>query len=336
MKKITIATLLYLLPLIAFGQSYTPDTVEVELGRTSKIVFTMQDSNDLYQLKHYDFQALFDDILTKLENKEAAMTTTPEEDDREPKEEADEKYTERPSYKDFDDKDNDDDDDWNSHDFWNPHYPSSRQFLNIDFGINDYAEDPNSPDVGQPYYTVHPWGSWAIALNAVNRTRFSDKFSLEAGLGLSWYNFKFEADNTHLDQLPSGVLFVPDSRNLFFKKSKLTVSYVNVTLVPVFSTGHQGDNVHHWWRRNQSEFRFGLGPYIGYRLGSHTKQVYEFEGNKQVEKNHDDFYLQDLRYGLRLQIGMHGADFFVNYDLNSLFSKGDGAELHPYSFGFTF
>jgi len=343
MKNRIIAILFCLLPLFIAAQVNRPDTVVIDLARTSKIVFTIQDSNDLFQLKHYDFQALFDDILDKLEdqNPDTAKVTPQEdswsiidpEDDEDMEDDGDEEYAERPSYKDYEDVEEDNID---MEDFWTPHYPSSRQFFNMDFGINNYAEDPNSPDIGQPYYTVHPWGSWTIALNAVNRTRFSDKFSLETSLGVSWYNFKFEADNTHIEQTPTGIVFVPDPRPLYFKKSKLTASYVNVSLIPVFNTGHEDIDFHHWHRWNQSEFRIGFGPYVGYRLGSHSKQTYELNGDKQVEKDHDDFYLENLRYGLRLQLGFHGADFFFSYDLNSLFHEGDGPELHPFSFGFTF
>jgi hypothetical protein len=332
------------MPMILLAQVNRPDTVVVELARTSKLVFTMQDSNDLFQLKHYDFQALFEDILDKLENENQDTSSAIPAEEKWSKdtedEEDDEEVTERPSYKDYEDEDDDDEDENNdgmdNDDFWTPHYPSSRQFFNMDFGINNYAEDPNSPDIGQPYYTVHPWGSWTIALNAVNRTRFSDKFSLESSLGVSWYNFKFEADNTHIEQTPTGVAFIPDPRPLYFKKSKLTASYINVSLIPVFNTGREDNDWRHWRHWNQSAFRIGLGPYVGYRLGSHSKQTYEIDGDKQVQKDHDDFYLENLRYGLRLQIGVHGADFFISYDLNSLFHEGDGPELHPFSFGFTF
>jgi hypothetical protein len=345
-KHCTIFLMFASMPLALPAQGSQPDTVVVDLARTSRIVFTMQDSNDIWQLKHYDFQALFDDILSRLghhdgkaaEHANAVESTTPPadvaEDGNDSTEEDNDAGSEthqRPSYKDFDDEP-----DYPS--YWGNHYPRSKQFFNIDFGINDYAEDKNYPDVGQPYYTVHPWGSWYIALSTMNRTRFSDKFCLEASLGVNWYNFKFEADNTLITQTQDGVFFVPDPRNLYFTKSKLTASYVNVSLVPVFNTGHGDHDLgwHYWNHWNNGGFRIGVGPYVGYRLGSHSKQQYEVNGDKQVEKEHDDFYLQNLRYGLRLQIGVRGADFFINYDLNGLFQDGKGPELHPFSFGITF
>jgi len=334
MKLTLVAAMIACSPMLLSAQ-HTPDTVENELARTSKIVFTMEDSNDLWQLKHYDFQALFDDILAKLEKQDTARVSPTADAELPPvivEEEADEdmEEEERESYKDYEEdyETTDEDEPWTSQ------YPTSRQYFNMDFGINNYAPDKNSPDPGQPYYTVHPWGSWNIALNAMNKTRFSNSFSLETSLGVSWYNFKFEEDNTAITQTPTGVFFIPDQRNLYFTKSKLTVSYVNLSLIPVFNTGSANDD--RWHRWTQSAFRIGVGPYIGYRLGSHSKQQYELNGDKQTEKVHDDFYLENFRYGLRFQIGVRGADFYINYDLNELFTEGNGPELHPFSFGFIF
>jgi hypothetical protein len=334
MKFNVVAAMIACSPTLLSAQQ-TPDTVEIELARTSKIVFTMEDSNDLWQLKHYDFQALFDDILAKLEKQDTTGAVAPADAVLPPvvvEEDADEAWEERESYKDYEEDIEIED----LEESWTSQYPSSRQFFNMDFGINNYAPDKNSPDLPQPYYTVHPWGSWTVALNAMNKTRFSESFSLETSLGVSWYNFKFEEDNTFISQTPTGVIFIPDQRDLYFTKSKLTVSYVNLSLIPVFNTGPANDDRGGWHRWTQSAFRIGVGPYIGYRLGSHSKQQYELNGDKQTEKVHDDFYLENFRYGLRFQIGVRGADFFVNYDLNELFTEGNGPELHPFSFGFIF
>ena len=67
MKKVIVLAALYctFLTTICAQQA---DTVTVELARTSKIIFTLQDRSDLDQLQHYDFQALFDDILGQLES----------------------------------------------------------------------------------------------------------------------------------------------------------------------------------------------------------------------------------------------------------------------------
>ena len=52
MKKILIL-LAFFVSTAGYAQT---DTVIISLGRTSKIVFTMEDRNDLEVLKHYNFQ----------------------------------------------------------------------------------------------------------------------------------------------------------------------------------------------------------------------------------------------------------------------------------------
>src|SRR5688572_16195141 len=70
MKNVlTIATAL-LVSLVAVSQARPADTVVIELAKTSKVVFTMKDRSDLETLKQYDFQALFNDLLSKLEAKD--------------------------------------------------------------------------------------------------------------------------------------------------------------------------------------------------------------------------------------------------------------------------
>jgi hypothetical protein len=50
-------------PLLSSGQ----DTIVIDLATSSRVVFTIQDHADLEQLRMYDYQALFDDILYQLD-----------------------------------------------------------------------------------------------------------------------------------------------------------------------------------------------------------------------------------------------------------------------------
>jgi hypothetical protein len=88
--------------------------------------------------------------------------------------------------------------------------------------------------------------------------------------------------------------------------------------------------------RNSDSFRIGVGPYAGYRIDSYTKQVLEIGGDEQKPKDHDNFYLNNIRYGLRTQIGFQDIDLFFNYDLNELFIENKGPKLNAFSFGVTF
>ncbi|MFN8887027.1 MAG: hypothetical protein ACK5WF_06180, partial [Cyclobacteriaceae bacterium] len=68
---------------------------------------------------------------------------------------------------------------------------------------------------------------------------------------------------------------------------------------------------------------------------SYTKQVYEVDGDDKVERHHDPYFLNNIRYGIRAQFGFRGTDFFFNYDMNDLFVAGKGPQLNAFSFGIT-
>src|SRR6187431_3258846 len=103
MKK-AIAFTILLTSIFATTQAQKADTVTVELARTSKVILTMQDRSDLEQLKHYDFEALFDDILSKLAAGDTLMEVIIDTSMV--------KMNESPIDKDDEDLDDDEDEDW--------------------------------------------------------------------------------------------------------------------------------------------------------------------------------------------------------------------------------
>jgi hypothetical protein len=335
-KKIFLTLLLG--AAVTFGKAQQKsDTVIVELGKTSRVIFTVKDRKDLDILKHYDFQQLFQDILVKIEksdttslmktdstNTNAVATTEP----------ASENWSSNSSSSnDNNDDDDDDDDDHN----WSVHergWGRTWQSFNFDLGTNNYVHNGRFPDSDNALYSVRPWGSWYVAASSIQRTRLGRKFFMEWGMGISWYNFKFQNDNVLMQKDDIGVHFVEDPRDVNFTKSKLTASYIMASLVPIIDFGDHSRKSRIWEGYDNS-FRIGLGPYVGYRIGSHSKQVYSDDG-KQKDKNHDSFYLNSVRYGARLQIGYRATDLFINYDLNELFTAGKGPALNAFSFGVIF
>lgn len=48
------------------------------------------------------------------------------------------------------------------------------------------------------------------------------------------------------------------------------------------------------------------------------------------------FFVNDFRYGARLQIGIDSFDMFMTYDFNELFEDGRGPQLNPITIGVVF
>ncbi len=307
------------------------DTVIVSLGKTSQVIFTMEDRSDIELLRHYNFQELFDDILTRLEGNDTATVAREQQD-------AHERNDEEPDFG-ANEEDESDEDDWTEREYHRRgRIGATRQMTNIDFGINNYLDaDSQFPDESQNH-SVRPWGSWYVAINSLQRTRAGRNFFIEWGLGVSWYNFKFANDQITLaknDQTEQ-VEFLTTLANPDYNyiKSKLRVTHLNFSLVPVLDFNDRNTRTR-MWRGSDRAFRFGVGPYVGYRIGSKSKLVYEEEdGDKKKDKVRSSYYLNDFRYGVRVQFGYRSTDFFINYDLNDMFKSNHGPKLNAVSFGF--
>ena len=331
MKTLAIVALAIGISINAWSQA---DTVKVSLGKSSQLIFMMGDRADIEILKHYNFQGMFQDILKRIEESDsmrqreqpvvAEQSKTPTEENW--------KSSETTS-----DKDDEDDEDWNSKIEYRKQRGHSRvgktsQSFNFDLGTNNFLSKGKFQDTS---YSVRPWGSWYIGASTIQRTRISQRFFLEWGLGISWYNFKFQNDDVMLQRFDDHVEFVTDTRDVNHKKSKLTATYINASFVPVIDFGGHSRKPR-MWDGYGSSFRIGLGPYIGYRVASRSKTVYKEDGDLEKEKQRNSFYLNNVRYGARLQLGFFGTDLFFNYDLNELFASNKGPNLNAFSFGIIF
>ncbi|MEJ2004734.1 MAG: hypothetical protein P8X57_07175 [Cyclobacteriaceae bacterium] len=294
------------------------DTVLIEVG-SSSILFIIRDKADLAKIQAYDLNTIVDELHLRLDPDAAIFIeadTLPEPiPPTEPQMTSgttDDHRSERPR--------------------------GINHYFNIDLGMNNYLSPDGFPDESNAPYTVRPWGSWYIALGSVNETYLSRGMSLQFGANISWYNFKFQEDDVYVIRGEESVEFPinPYMLDANFKKSKLTVAYVNISLVPVFHFGKKSHNGWQVWHQGpHSGFRFGVGGYAGYRIGSYHKIKYN-DGNTEKRNDHDSFYLENFRYGLRFQLGFGDTDLFVNYDLNSLFREDRGPELNAFSFGIVF
>jgi len=355
MNKIYIILFLLIIitsPLLAQNKV---DSVVINVGEKSKVIFAIGDKADLQTLKQYNLQAVVDDLVSKLEQQDSTKLNKPADTYLKPEEpqpaQPDEATITR-EYRDRDGRDRNRDDDWNRS--WDDRrndrneirnsnrsrYYGRRTYhsFNFDLGTNNFLTPSlEFPNQNNEMYSVRPWGSWYVAVNSIERTRLARKFFIEWGVGVSWYNFKFEGDKVRMSKDDNTVLFSQDQRDLNFVKSKLTATYLNASFVPLFDLGGRNRKAMIFTGvGNSGSFRIGIGPYAGYRIDSYTKLVYRQDGDKERERDHDSYYLNNLRYGLRLQLGFGATDLFFNYDMNEVFASGRGPKLNAFSFGLTF
>ena len=312
------------------------DTVIVNFGTSSKMVFYINDKGDLESLQQYDLNAIANDLAVKLSATDSAAqhgeageqflkdsTNNVIEEQQEP--EGNE--TSEPE----DDADEEDDRELVKR-------YGTRHAFDFDLGFNNYLEDGAFPDASDQPYSVRPWGSWYFGINSMYKSQIAGKLFLEYGVGISWYNFKFQENDIRLIKDDIQTSFVNDAAGIDYKKSKLSVTHLNINLVPVLDFGKSMRLRDAKWYNEggQRRFRIGVGGYAGYRIGSRAVYVTKVEGDKKKDKDKDNFYLNNWRYGVRVQFGFRGTDFFVNYDLNELFVENKGPKLNAFSFGITF
>jgi hypothetical protein len=184
---------------------------------------------------------------------------------------------------------------------------------------------------------VKPWGSWFVGITNINRTHVFGPLYLDWGAGVNWYNYKFEDPATRIAKNNSQILFYSDSSIMNPFKSKLTSAYINAYFVPMFNFGWTGrkKDIFHWGDFDNS-LRFGAGVYAGYRIDSYAKNMWKENDKKVKDRNHDNYYLNNIRYGIRARLGFGSLDFFADYDISELFIAGKGPKLNPVSFGVIF
>ena len=208
--------------------------------------------------------------------------------------------------------------------------PPFRTFFNLDLGINSYLNSEGSFPTSSSPYAVRGWGSWNVGLNWMASQRITKGFYWDLGLGVQWYNFKFENRDFQAVRGDGEIDFIQRTDVAGFK-SKISASYLTAQSLFRLDFGKMNDN-------GKRGINVAVGPYAGYRLGGRSKYVYRplDGGGRRKEHLPTGIYLNNFRYGVRGEVGVGRLKFFSTYDLNTLFQSGAGPELHPITFGIVF
>lgn len=208
--------------------------------------------------------------------------------------------------------------------------PPFRTYFGLDLGLNNYLDNNGQfPKSTQPY-AVRGWGSWNVGLNFFASQRISKGFRFDLGMGVQWYNFKFENRDFQAVRGEDAIEFIQRNDVAGFK-SKISASYLTTMGLFKLDFGRMND-------QGRRGIRLALGPYAGYRLGGTSKYVYRplDGGGRRKEHLNTGIFLNNFRYGIRGEVGFGRVNFFTTYDFNQLFQAGKGPELNPITFGIIF
>ncbi|MGB7395750.1 MAG: hypothetical protein WA913_15290 [Pricia sp.] len=85
----------------------------------------------------------------------------------------------------------------------------------------------------------------------------------------------------------------------------------------------------------RNKFRFGIGGYGGFNLGTRQKLKYEIDGDNVKDKLKRDYNTSNFIYGLSTYIGFDSILLYAKYDLNPIFQDA-AVEQHNVSLGLRF
>jgi hypothetical protein len=306
------------------------DTVILKFGNNSQIVIYVDSKEDLSKLTQYDINQILADLNLQVNNLNDSVQIL------EIKDETGEKYLKdttvvyqvepTTSWEDDDEKD----------DKRYRYYPRSRFNFILDVGLDNYLENGSFPAGNQPH-ALNPIGSWYWNLGPTFKTHLFGPVFIDMGVTFALNVHRYDNPRTRLIADDTGVTFVLDSSNVSHRKSKLSTWHIQAKAVPMLAFGSNHRRGWRMWNNIDKGFRIGAGPYVGYRIWSRTKYVYDEDGGKRKDKKTASHLLSNVRYGIRGQIGFGGVDFFVEYDLNEMFQENQGApELQRIQFGITF
>ena len=220
---------------------------------------------------------------------------------------------------------------------YNNGYKFVRYFLFLEIGFNNYLENGKFPNEQNQQYAAGPLGSFNLNFGASLRLRFAKIFSLNCEYGLGWNNYRFQDKSTLLTKEDNGLSFskqlFSEEENYEFEKSRLSVSYMNVGLIPMFHITKNDFSSENYGKI--FKLRLGIGFFAGYRISSNMKYKFSLDDIKIQYKERKDFYINSFRYGIKAIAGIGEIiDIYISYDLQELFVKDKGPKLNTICIGF--
>ncbi len=196
----------------------------------------------------------------------------------------------------------------------------------FEFGLNNFVVkdlDFNLPQESE-YMELKPNLSWTWALNLpeVSIPLYNRYVGFVSGLGLEWNSYRLKR-NIDLEIAENGDLtYLNIDRT--YEKNSLNAFYLNIPFILEGQIPVNGKD---------DRIFIGVGVVGGVKFHSNVKKTYLEDGQKRKLKDNDDYNLNPFKYGLTARIGYKDASLFANYNVSTLFEKGDGPELYPVSVG---
>ena len=195
----------------------------------------------------------------------------------------------------------------------------------LEIGVNNFLNYDNElalPANGE-FMDLKVPNSWGVNLNFAEKSfgLIGNYFGVVTGLGFEYNRYMLEND---VDILEVNGQMTGVPVDIDFDKNRLSVCYLNVPLMAEIQIPVTGEH---------QRIHLSAGVVGGMRLTSRQVQKYSIDGEKQKDKNKDDFNLRNFRYGFTARVGYGDFAFFANYYPQTLFADGMGPDIFPVTVG---
>jgi len=201
-------------------------------------------------------------------------------------------------------------------------------YAGVQLGFCNYLGSNHSSVIQDDanFMNINSGKSMVFSLNFLQYNIGIQKVKHSMGLvtGLGWSVYNYRQDNQYrITTNETGVTIGETIVDGKVKKSKITVSYINIPLL--FEAQIPSSS------RRSTAF-VSAGVYGGFKIGSHTKTVL-YGGGKS--KARDNINLNSIQYGAMFQVGYKIIKLYATVGFSSLYKNEMGPELYPYSIGVT-
>jgi hypothetical protein len=159
----------------------------------------------------------------------------------------------------------------------------------------------------------------------------------------NWLRFKYgysfqinglkPTDNRYFTEQGNETVLEEFQYNL--SKSKLTITNLVFPVHFEFGPSKRIDRDEYFRYSTHKKFKFGVGGYAGFNIGTRQKLKYKVDGNKIKDKLKRDYNTSNFVYGLSSYVAIGGTALYVKYDLSPIF-KDQVVDQNNISLGIRF
>lgn len=195
----------------------------------------------------------------------------------------------------------------------------------VELGVNGFLTPDHSITLNDEKEFLEVDYARAISVNfnlfQQNFNIIRNNVGLVTGFGFNWNNYAFENEITLVHERDE-LDYIEEDRG--FKRNRLTQVHFNVPLLLEFQTART---------RKIEQFHLAAGVIGRARMGSYTRQVYDFHGDKHKEKLKKSYHTRPFKLDATARIGWGRVNLFASYGLHPLFYSDKAPELHPFNIG---